>query len=45
MTTVDSEILARCVAAATLAPSLHNRQPWRFRITGRAVEVYADPGR
>jgi nitroreductase len=45
MTTVDSEVLARCVAAATLAPSLHNSQPWRFRITGGTVEVYADPSR
>ncbi|MET8148591.1 Acg family FMN-binding oxidoreductase [Actinoplanes sp. NPDC049668] len=45
MTTVDSGVLTRCVEAATLAPSLHNSQPWRFRITDRAVEVYADPGR
>jgi nitroreductase len=45
MTTVDSGVLTRCVQAATLAPSLHNSQPWRFRITGRAVEVYADDSR
>jgi nitroreductase len=36
-------VLADCVAAATRAPSLHNSQPWLFRIVGPAVEVYADP--
>ncbi len=30
---------------ATLAPSIHNTQPWRFRITGDAVELYADHAR
>src|SRR4051794_26266970 len=33
--------LIRCVHAATLAPSLHNSQPWRFRLTSDAVEGYA----
>jgi nitroreductase len=37
--------LIRCVHAATLAPSLHNSQPWRFRLTSEAVEVYADRDR
>ncbi|MBI2948967.1 MAG: nitroreductase [Verrucomicrobia bacterium] len=27
---------------AVLAPSSHNTQPWRFRITGPEVELYAD---
>ena len=26
-------------SAATLAPSLHNSQPWWFRIVGDSVEV------
>ena len=30
------------VAAASLAPSSHNTQPWLFRIGGRAVELLAD---
>ncbi|MFD6566195.1 Acg family FMN-binding oxidoreductase [Micromonospora profundi] len=38
-------VLARCVAAATLAPSLHNSQPWRFRVTDQEVRVYADHSR
>ncbi|MCM4084396.1 Acg family FMN-binding oxidoreductase [Paractinoplanes hotanensis] len=45
MPTVDRGMLIRCVEAATLAPSLHNSQPWRFRIDGETVEVYADPAR
>ncbi|SNY59169.1 Acg family FMN-binding oxidoreductase [Paractinoplanes atraurantiacus] len=40
---MDTSLLVRCVEAATLAPSLHNSQPWRFRIEGDVVEVYADP--
>ena len=30
------------VATAARAPSLHNTQPWRFRIAPGAVEVHAD---
>jgi hypothetical protein len=40
--TLDRRTLIRCVEAATLAPSLHNSQPWRFRIDGDTIEVYAD---
>ncbi|GIF22562.1 NAD(P)H nitroreductase [Paractinoplanes tereljensis] len=39
------KVLAECVRAATAAPSLHNSQPWRFRIEEPATEVYADPAR
>jgi hypothetical protein len=38
-------VLADCVRLATHAPSLHNSQPWRFRIDGPAVEVHVDPAR
>jgi nitroreductase len=37
--------LAGFVATATMAPSLHNSQPWRFRLAGDRIEVYADPAR
>jgi nitroreductase len=33
------------LVAATAAPSLHNSQPWRFRCTPTAIELYADTGR
>ncbi|MFG1605242.1 Acg family FMN-binding oxidoreductase [Actinoplanes sp. NPDC049265] len=36
------EGLRDCVATATMAPSLHNSQPWRFRIGPDTVEVRAD---
>ncbi|GIE54164.1 NAD(P)H nitroreductase [Amorphoplanes nipponensis] len=41
----DAPDLVACVRAATTAPSLHNSQPWRFRITPFEVDVYADPRR
>jgi nitroreductase len=37
--------LTACVRSATVAPSLHNSQPWRFRIEAHGVDVYADPRR
>jgi hypothetical protein len=33
------------VAIAARAPSVHNSQPWRFRVGERAVELWCDPGR
>jgi nitroreductase len=34
--------LVACVRAATLAPSIHNTQPWQFHIRDGGVDVYAD---
>ncbi|WP_245666043.1 Acg family FMN-binding oxidoreductase [Actinoplanes subtropicus] len=39
------EDLHRASAAGVRAPSLHNSQPWRFRLTGGAIEILADPSR
>jgi Nitroreductase family len=37
-----ADSLRWAVSYAILAPSGHNTQPWRFRIAGDRVEVYAD---
>jgi hypothetical protein len=47
---VDSDgrpgpVLDACLRAAIAAPSVHNTQPWRFRLLDRMVEVYTDPSR
>lgn len=39
------EQVAEVVRLAGRAPSLHNRQPWRFRITPELIELHADPAR
>jgi hypothetical protein len=33
------------IATAARAPSVHNTQPWRFRVSEYAIELYADPAR
>lgn len=44
---VPRPLVEEMVAAATLAPSMHNTQPWRFRFepAGQTFELYADPAR
>ncbi|GAA4945927.1 Acg family FMN-binding oxidoreductase [Actinoplanes utahensis] len=45
MNAYDLSDLRRAAAAAVRAPSMHNSQPWAFRLRDGAVEVLADPGR
>jgi hypothetical protein len=45
VTAYDDEDLLRAAAAGIRAPSMHNTQPWRFRLRDGAIEVLADPGR
>ncbi|MEO6503534.1 MAG: nitroreductase [Jatrophihabitantaceae bacterium] len=40
----DTE-MGRAAGRATLAPSIHNSQPWRFVITRGSLELHADPDR
>lgn len=42
---LDPERAGVLLWAATLAPSLHNSQPWAFAFGPRHVEVYADASR
>ena len=39
------ETFRRAVVRATLAPSIHNTQPWRFVLRPGVLDVYADRGR
>ena len=41
------EMVVELVAAATMAPSMHNTQPWRFRFdpASQTIGLYADPAR
>ena len=39
--TVSADLVA-CVHTATLAPSIHNTQPWQFHIRDNGIDVYAD---
>lgn len=42
---LTAEQIDGLLVTAGRAPSLHNSQPWRFRITPRAIELHADPER
>ncbi len=44
---VPLTMVEELVAAAILAPSMHNTQPWRFRFDpgDQTIELYADPAR
>ncbi len=37
--------IAYLVTTAARAPSVHNTQPWKFRVCGRSLELHADPAR
>ncbi|SER00688.1 Nitroreductase family protein [Lentzea xinjiangensis] len=39
------EQIESVLTAASLAPSVHNAQPWRFRVRHDRIELHADPDR
>lgn len=43
--TLSSDVLRAALELAVRAPSIHNTQPWRFRIDGSTLHLYADPTR
>ena len=45
--TPPRRVIDELVGAAVAAPSLHNTQPWRFRVRdgGAVIELLADPAR
>ncbi|MET0492434.1 MAG: nitroreductase family protein [Actinoplanes sp.] len=45
MNRYDDSDLRRAAAAAVRAPSIHNSQPWLFRLRDGAVEILADRSR
>ncbi|GAA4692654.1 NAD(P)H nitroreductase [Pseudonocardia yuanmonensis] len=44
-TDVAAGLLERALRLALRAPSVHNTQPWRWRLRPREVELHADPVR
>ena len=40
-----TEVLAEAAAAAGLAPSIHNTQPWRWRVYPDRLDLYAERSR
>ena len=41
----DRETIHSVMLSATSAPSVHNSQPWRWRVGTRSLHLYADPDR
>ena len=41
----DAATLRRAIELAVRAPSVHNSQPWRWRVHPRGVDLFADPDR
>jgi hypothetical protein len=42
---VSRDVLIRATERALRAPSVHNSQPWQWRISDGVVELHADPNR
>jgi Nitroreductase family len=45
MVPIPADQVGYLIATAARAPSVHNTQPWRFKVSDDAIELYADPRR
>jgi nitroreductase len=45
LTQTMSQALAESAVAAGYAPSIHNTQPWRWRLTRDGLDLHLEPGR
>lgn len=45
VSSAEHEVLAQAARDALRAPSMHNSQPWRWRVDAGALELSADAGR
>jgi hypothetical protein len=41
----DHDTIRRVLSLATRAPSIHNSQPWQWRVGTQSLRLYADPDR
>jgi nitroreductase len=41
----DPRTIQAVLLLATRAPSIHNSQPWRWKVGAQSLRLYADPGR
>jgi hypothetical protein len=44
-TAIPADQVGYLITTAARAPSVHNTQPWRFKVSEDAIELYADPRR
>jgi hypothetical protein len=42
---IPADQVGYLITTAARAPSVHNTQPWRFKVSEDAIELYADPRR
>ncbi len=42
---IPADQVSYLIRTAARAPSVHNTQPWRFKVSEDAIELYADPRR
>ena len=40
---IPADQVSYLITTAARAPSVHNTQPWRFKVSREAIELYADP--